>query len=89
MKTKVYHLAVLCLMIFFSEGVRGQTTFQKTYGSGFLGGTNAPNIVTVGKTFDGGYFFAGTTNAYAGDFYLMKLNFQGDTLWTKTYGGGV
>jgi len=38
---------------------------------------------------DGGYFIAGKTYRYdgSGDLWFMKINSQGDSLWTKRYGG--
>ncbi|MGZ4068139.1 MAG: T9SS type A sorting domain-containing protein, partial [Bacteroidia bacterium] len=42
------------------------------------------------ETNDGGYILAGHTSSFGAggtDIYLMKLNSNGDTLWTKTYGG--
>ena len=40
---------------------------------------------------DGGFFFCGLTQEYASsgtaDCYFIRTNSQGDTLWTKTYGG--
>ncbi|MBL4586034.1 MAG: T9SS type A sorting domain-containing protein [Flavobacteriales bacterium] len=39
---------------------------------------------------DGGYALFGQTYSYGqgkGDFYLLRLNSLGDTLWTRTYGG--
>ena len=39
---------------------------------------------------DGGFAVFGQTFSYGagdGDFYLLRLNSDGDTLWTKTYGG--
>jgi hypothetical protein len=39
---------------------------------------------------DGGFALLGQTYSYGsgeGDFYLLRLNADGDTLWTKTYGG--
>ena len=45
---------------------------------------------SVEQTPDGGYVVAGYTwpfGAGGGDFYLIKTNSVGDTLWTRTYGG--
>ena len=64
----------------------GDTIWTHTYG-GLL--TDCANSVI--QTTDGGYIFAGYTNSFSignnFDFYLVKTNSIGDTLWTKTYGG--
>lgn len=44
----------------------------------------------VEQTSDGGYVLFGTTSSYGAglsDFYLVKTDNMGDTLWTRTYGG--
>ncbi len=59
--------------------------WQKEYG-----GISTDNGVKIIQTRDSGYVFLGQTYSYAignFDYYLVKLNQQGDTLWTKTYGG--
>ena len=44
----------------------------------------------VQQTSDGGYITAGRTTSFGAtdsDIYLIKTNSQGDTLWTRMYGG--
>jgi hypothetical protein len=63
----------------------GDTLWTKTYG-----GTNHDNGGSVQVTSDGGFIIAGSTWSFGagnGDFYLIKTNADGDTLWTRTYGG--
>jgi len=63
-----------------------QSIFQKTYG----GGLNDLGWA-VEQTNDGGYIVAGSAESFgagAADFYLIKTDANGDTLWTRTYGGG-
>lgn len=46
----------------------------------------------VRQTSDLGYFVFGSTSSYGNglrDFYLLRLNPSGDSLWTKTYGTSV
>ena len=54
------------------------------------GGTGADTATSVVQTLDGGFAFTGPTDSYGenGDFYLMKVNADGDSLWSQTYGGG-
>ncbi|MFH1011428.1 MAG: hypothetical protein V1784_09385 [bacterium] len=64
---------------------QGDTLWTRTYG-----GSSSDVARSVQQTADGGYIVAGYTNSFAAglsDFYLMKTNSQGDTLWTRTYGG--
>lgn len=63
----------------------GDTTWTK-----YFGGINADNAHNVRQTSDNGYIIAGSTSSFGNgllDPWLIKTNSQGDTLWTKTYGG--
>ena len=61
-----------------------QTQWTKTYG-----GTNWDFGNCVEQTSDGGYIICGSTYSYGNgdaDYYLIKTNSMGDTMWTKTFG---
>jgi hypothetical protein len=63
----------------------GDTLWTKT-----CGGTADETGFSVCQTSDGGYIVAGSTYSYdagADHVYLIKTNADGDTLWTKAYGG--
>jgi len=63
----------------------GDTLWTRTYG-----GINDEKARSVQETGDGGYIVAGCTGSFGAggfDFYLVKTNSLGDTLWTRTYGG--
>jgi len=63
----------------------GDTLWAKTYG-----GPYEDAAYSVRQTSDGGYIMAGYTGSYAlddTDFYLVRTDSSGDTLWTRTYGG--
>jgi len=63
----------------------GNTIWTKTYG-----GTGDDGGNSVYQTSDGGYIITGYTNSYGAgrsDVYLVKTNADGDTNWTRTYGG--
>jgi hypothetical protein len=63
----------------------GDLSWEKIYGSS--GWENASSVIS---TDDGGYALTGYTlseGAGLRDILLMKLDQDGDTLWTQTYGG--
>ncbi|MEO8149877.1 MAG: hypothetical protein ABI723_19715, partial [Bacteroidia bacterium] len=63
----------------------GDTLWTKTYG-----GTGLDNVNSVKQTSDNGFIIAGTTTSFgagSSDIYLIKTNTNGDTLWTRTFGG--
>ena len=63
----------------------GDTLWTRTYG-----GTGDDISTSVQQTTDGGYIVAGYTNSFGAginDIYLVKTDENGDTLWTRTYGG--
>jgi hypothetical protein len=62
----------------------GETLWTKAYG-----GTDGDFGYSVRQTLDGGYIIAGYSFSFDpwGDVYLIKTNSQGDTLWTRNYGG--
>lgn len=63
----------------------GDTQWTKTFG-----GSSIEEGYSVNQTPDGGYFIAGVTKSYGAgqsDIWLIRTNDQGDTIWTKTYGG--
>src|SRR5258706_1245043 len=54
-----------------------------------LGGNGVETLNGIGRTTDGGYIVTGetSTNSFgSSDTWLVKLNANGDTLWTKSYG---
>jgi len=64
----------------------GDTLWTKTYEEKYS------NVgCSVVQLSDGGFFFCGSTQEYASsgtaDCYFIRTNSQGDTLWTKTFGG--
>jgi hypothetical protein len=59
--------------------------WKKTYG-----GMDWDFGNSIEQTSDGGYIICGSTYSYGKgdeDYYLIKTDATGDTLWTKTYGG--
>lgn len=65
--------------------INGDLLWSKTYG-----GLNNDFGNTVIQTDDGGYVVVGSTESYGAgtsDFWMLKTNSVGDSLWSKTYGG--
>jgi hypothetical protein len=63
----------------------GDTMWTRTYG-----GFAKDGIECVQQTTDGGYIMAGGTESFGSgdvDCWLIKTDSNGDTLWTKSYGG--
>lgn len=55
-----------------------------------IGGKGPDRGVSVQQTRDNGYIVTGVTSSFGSgeeDIYLVRLNSEGDTLWTRTYGG--
>ncbi len=84
MKSKKRNFVICWLLVFINSSF-AQITFQKTFG-----GAQDDVFYSVQQTFDGGYIMVGCTNSFGAgsyDVYLVKTDLNGDTLWTKTYGG--
>jgi len=65
--------------------INGDTLWTKV-----LDGPNVDLLESVEQTTDSGYIFVGSTSSYGAgsrDVWLIKMDTNGDTLWTKTYGG--
>jgi hypothetical protein len=63
----------------------GDTLWTRTYG-----GVDREVAFWVEPTTNGGFVMAGYTESYGAggnDFYLVKVDSNGDTVWTRTYGG--
>jgi hypothetical protein len=63
----------------------GDTLWTRTYG-----GTDLEYGSSVQLTSDGGFIIIGVTMSFGAgdrDFYLLKIDANGDMIWTQTYGG--
>ena len=59
--------------------------------SGIYGGSSSEEAYAVDETRDGGYIAVGYTFSFGEgmrDYYLVRVDSVGDTLWTRTFGGG-
>ena len=64
----------------------GDTLWTRTYG-----GIGDEEPAAIQQTTDGGYIIVGSDNSSGiGNYnvYVVKINSIGDTLWTKSFGGG-
>jgi len=63
----------------------GDTLWTRTYG-----GSDSEEGYSVIEVSTGGFLVAGYTRSFGAgsyDFYLLRIDENGDTLWTRTYGG--
>jgi hypothetical protein len=70
---------------FIKTDINGDTLWTKTYG-----GSDDDFGISIDQTNDGGYIISAGTNSSGNglvDYWLIKTNALGDTLWTRTYGG--
>jgi len=85
---KTMFFTVLLGLLFASTAVAvepGDTLWARTYG-----GIDSDYGECVQQTTDGGFIVAAWTFSFgagSSDFYLLKTDANGDTLWTRTYGG--
>jgi hypothetical protein len=82
MKTKIL-ISCLALSVLSSAGFSQGWT--KTYGTLYN-----DEAYCIQQTFDGGYIITGNTfpnQPWDSDLYLIRTNSNGDTIWTKTFGG--
>ncbi|MFC1955746.1 hypothetical protein ACFLWZ_04360 [Chloroflexota bacterium] len=63
----------------------GNAQWQKTYG-----GSGEDSAYYIQQTTEGGYIVAGSTGSFgagSSDYWVLKLDSNGDAEWQKTYGG--
>ena len=65
-------------------------SFGDTIWNRYYGGNNDERANCVRETEEGGYIIAGESLSYSVglfDMYLIRINSEGDTLWTRAFGG--
>jgi hypothetical protein len=81
----IFGITLYALLPTFLFAQGPDTLWTRTYG-----GPSDEDGYSVCQTYDGGYIVAGHTsisNRFHWDVYLVRTDENGDTLWTKTYGG--
>jgi len=88
----IFSLFNICLNAHLATAqIAPDILWQKCYG-----GSSSDQGLTVDQTLDGGFIVSGATSSYDGDvsgnhgsddFWVIRLNGIGDTLWTKSLGG--
>lgn len=76
---------IYLILLLSSSIIQSQITFQKTYG-----GLQEEDSYSIIQTADGGFIIAGSTRSYGAgnfDYYIIRTEPDGDTVWTKTFGG--
>src|SRR5574338_726094 len=76
---------IILLFLLITSVTMSQITFQKIYG-----GMEEEECNAVVQTEDGGFILAASTRSYGNgnyDFYIIRTDPFGDTVWTKTFGG--
>lgn len=78
-----FNLTLMMFAIVFGHLGKAQDTFQKVYMS------KNDGCSSIQPTTDGGYILSGTKMMSGSryDMYLLKINANGNIIWTKTYGG--
>ena len=85
MMKRISLILLLISLTYYSKTNAQDTTWTKTFG-----GSSNDRGYSVQQTTDGGYVIGGYTSSYgngSADVWLIKTDADGDTLWTKTFGG--
>lgn len=78
---------LITVLLSFTVNSYSQQQFQKKYES-----TNGSRAYSIKLTHDGGYIIAGSydvSGLLSAEYYIIKLDATGDTLWANTYGQKV
>jgi len=78
---------ILCTLLVLQVSLlNAQNNFQRIYRAN---NNSFSNVMSIQQTTDGGYFLAGIDSVSSltdRDFYLVKTDANGDTMWARSYG---
>ena len=83
-------LLIIFSIFFLSANILSAQTPPDTLWTKTFGGDNDDAASSVNQSTDGGYIVAGYTYSYgagASDFWLVKIDENGNEQWNQTYGG--
>jgi len=81
-------LLIVPISIFLLTGIASASYWAKAYGGNSW--DSAFSVHSVRQTSDGGFIVAGYTDSFgagSSDFWVLKLDADGNVSWQKTYGG--
>jgi hypothetical protein len=81
----VRSLAGNCDFLLTKTDANGNQIWSRTFG-----GSGYDDCYSVQQTSDGGFILAGHTKSFGAgrnDFWMVKTNLNGDSLWSRTFGG--
>jgi hypothetical protein len=87
MKDLRWIILVACLVAGVAFAQAPDTLWTRVYG-----GSGNEAAVAVQQTADSGYILVGSTSSFSAgiqDFYLLKTDVNGDTIWSHLYGGAT
>ena len=85
MKRLILTISFLLLNSIIAQEISVDTVWTKTFG-----GSGYETAWSTQQTIDGGYIITGSTGPFGNgnsDVYLIKTDSNGDSLWTRTFGG--
>jgi len=92
MKVTLTYLLLIAAYLGYTQNQEISINWERAYG-----GTQDEQVNSVIPTYDGGFIFVGHTESHNGDiqsgnyqsldYWVVKINEEGDIEWEKTYGG--
>ncbi|MFC1483700.1 T9SS type A sorting domain-containing protein [Candidatus Neomarinimicrobiota bacterium] len=83
-RTNLFYASIITLTIFSTIHAQPDTLWTKTYGT-----AGGEILYSIDQTADDGFIMSGVFEwgTESDDYWLVRTDAQGDTVWTRTYGG--